>query len=52
MAAKDRKPCFPTTPGTGFLSVFRDYSATFGVLAVVAALLAFMCLPWLLQLLR
>jgi hypothetical protein len=40
------------TPGTSFLAIFKDYSATAGVLAVIAALLAFMCLPWLLEAFR
>jgi hypothetical protein len=40
------------TPGTSFLALFKDYPATVGVVAVVAALLAFMCLPWLLEAFR
>ena len=48
MAAHDRKR-FPSTPGTGFLSLFRDYPAGTGVAAVILALLAFMVLPWLLR---
>lgn len=39
---------FPTTPGTGFQTLFRDYPAGIGAAAVILALLAFMALPWLL----
>jgi hypothetical protein len=39
-------------PASSFLAVFKDYPATFGVAAVAAALLAFMCLPWLLEAFR
>jgi len=42
-----REP-FPTTPGTGFPALFRDYPAGLGVAAVLLALLAFIALPWLL----
>jgi hypothetical protein len=38
-----------TIPGASFLTVFRDYSATLGVLAVAAALLIFMAPLWLLE---